>query len=413
MFNKIASLLFLLIFFSCSRDLSSLQQEKKATPVRPLSTAEQQLVQTSQNFGLKLFREVNKQDPDKNLFISPLSVSMALGMTMNGASGETYSAMRQTLDFGELSEDEINAAYRSLIDLLLNLDPKVIMEIANSIWPRQDYPILQSFLDVNKTNFDAEIRLMDYSNSDAAKEIINTWVSDKTHGKIKDILDYVPSDVIMYLINAIYFKGTWTYQFDKEQTKLDVFYNYKQEAVDCQMMKISGDWLYYKDNSVQVIELPYGDSLFCMTMLLPAASKSVDDLIAGLDAGALDAYLNGMSKQFGTLDLPKIKVEYKLLMNDVLTALGMGIAFTDQADFSRINGFSGLLISRVIHQTFVQVDEEGTEAAAATVVEIRETSSGPEGFTMRVDRPYVFVIRERVSGAILFIGKIIEPQWQN
>jgi len=410
MLSKLLSLVLFCLIFSCSRDFSSLQDEKKTSPVRPLSVAEQQLVQTSQNFGLKLFREVNKLDTDKNLFISPLSVSLALGMTMNGASGETYTAMKQTLDFGGLSENEINTAYRSLIDLLLNLDPKVIMEIANSIWPRQGYPILQTFLDVNKTNFDAEIRLMDYSDSDAAKAIINGWVSDKTHGKIKDILDYVPSDVIMYLINAIYFKGTWTYQFDKEQTKLDVFYNYKQEAVDCQMMKISGDWLYYRDNSVQAIELPYGDSLYCMDILLPAPTQNMDDLIASLDASALDGYLNSMTKQFGTLDLPKIKVEYKLLMNDALQALGMGIAFSDQADFSRINGFGGLVISRVIHQTFVQVDEEGTEAAAATVVEIRETwHYGPEGFSMRVDRPYVFVIRERASGTILFIGKIIEP----
>jgi len=412
MLQKILTMMVITVFIltACSTDFSSLQNRKPV--MRALTPSEQQLVQTSQNFGLKLFREINVQDTDKNLFISPLSVSMALGMTMNGAVGETYEAMRQTLDFGDLSEAEINEAYRSLINLLLNLDPEVIFEIANSIWPKEGYPVLPEFMEINRKYFDAEARPLDFSRADAV-DIINNWISKKTHGKIENMLDYIPADAVMYLINAIYFKGTWTYQFDKEHTRSEPFYRAPQNPVDVEMMKISGNFLYYSDSEVQIIDLPYGDSLFCMTIFLPAAGQSIDDFIAGLTPEQWFSYLQSMQREFGTLTLPKLKIGYKLLMNDVLHALGMGIAFSGGADFSRINGFGGLFISRVIHQSFVQVDEEGTEAAAATIVEIRETSAGPEGFDMRVNRPYFFVIRERSNNTLLFMGKIIEPLWED
>jgi len=218
----------------------------------------------------------------------------------------------------------------------------------------------------------------------------------------------------MYLINAIYFKGTWSYQFDKEYTRADYFYQTRENRLDCQMMTISGSWLYYQDDDLQIIDLPYGDSLFCMTVFLPAANRSINDFITGLNPEQWNAYIHSLKREFGTLSMPKIKIKYKLLMNDVLNALGMGIAFSGAADFSRINGFGGLFISRVIHQSFVQVDEEGTEAAAATIVEVWESSGGgPTGFGMHVDRPYFFIIRERTNNTILFMGKIIDPQWQD
>jgi serine protease inhibitor len=401
----------ILLFTACTTDFSALDESNPQ--MRPLTKPEKRLVNTSQNFGLKLFREINNQGTEQNLFISPLSVSMALGMTMNGAAGETYEAMQQTLGFEGMSEDEINEAYKTLMDLLLNLDPKVVFEIANSIWPKEGYPVLDSFMEINQNYFDAEAKPLDFSRSDAV-DIINNWISEKTHGKIENMLDYIPEDAVMYLINAIYFKGTWTYEFDKEATKTGYFSPTAQSQMECQMMTISGNWLHYFDDDVQIIDLPYGDSLFAMTILLPSSNQTVDELISNLTTESWESYISSLDYGKGTLTMPKIKLDYKLLMNDVLQSLGMGIAFSGGADFSRINGFGELFISRVIHQTFVQVDEEGTEAAAATIVEMMETSAEPHdtGFFMTVNRPYIFVIRDRVNNTILFIGKIIEPVWQ-
>jgi len=268
-------------------------------------------------------------------------------------------------------------------------------------------------MDINQAYFDAEARTLDFSQANAV-DIINTWISEKTHGKIENMLDYIPAEAVMYLINAIYFKGTWTYEFDKEETRTENFYSTPQSPAECQMMAITGNWLYYEDDDVQIIDLPYGDSLFAMTVLLPGSNLSVDDFIAGLDSDKWATYINSLDYGNGTLHMPKIKLGYKLTMNDVLSALGMGVALSEHADFTRINSKGGLFISRVLHQSFVQIDEEGTEAAAATIVEVSFTSIGPDnGFTMMVNRPYTFVIRERTNNTILFIGKIIKPEWND
>ena len=405
--------IFALLFISCSSDFSALDDEKQSA-TRQLSTAEQKLVTTSQNFGLKLFQRINQNDTSENIFISPLSVSIALGMTMNGAIDQTYKDMRNTLEFSGMSEQQINEAYKSLIDLLLNLDEKVIFEIANSIWPKEGYPVLQEFMEINQKYFYSEAKPLDFSRSDAV-DIINTWISEKTHGKIENMLDYIPEDAIMYLINAIYFKGTWTYQFDEEHTDAAPFYTTPQNPIECQMMTISGTWLYSRDGSLQIVDLPYGDSLFSMTVLLPPLEQSLDELIDQLTPEEWTDYFDALNYAFGTISMPKLKLNYKLLMNHVLSTMGMSIAFDPElANFSRINGYGDLFINRVIHQSFVQIDEEGTEAAAATIVEICEsTSTGPTGFFMTIDRPYIFVIRERVHNTILFIGKITNLIWKD
>ena len=400
-----------LLLTFCSSDFSPLNDQTQIN-IRPLTKSEQQLVKTTQNFGLNLFKTINETDTSDNIFISPVSVSMALGMTLNGAAGQTYNDMKSTLELNGLSEDEINAAYKSLIDLLLNLDDKVIMEIANSIWPKENYPVLSTFTEVNQKYFYSEVKPLDFSRSDAV-DIINNWISDKTHGKIEDMFDYIPADVVMYLINTIYFKGTWTYQFDEEETKTQSFYSTLQNPTECQMMEIRENLLYYEDDNVQIVDLPYGDSKFSMTVFLPKQDLSIDNFIGQLTSESWTSYFETLDYDSGNVYMPKFKLDYKLLMNDVLKSMGMTIAFTPSADFSRINGYGGLTISRLIHQSFIQVDEEGTEAAAATIVEIFETSiAEPEGFTMYINRPYLFVIRERVNNTILFIGKISKPLWE-
>lgn len=395
---------FLLLSLLC---LGLLQCKRSSHTPRTLTPAEISLVQSDNKFGLKLFREIINQEPNKNVFISPLSVSMALGMTYNGADGETKEAMARTLEISGLSLQEINESYKSLIELLIDLDPKVEVLIANSIWYREELTFEQTFFDICKEYFDALVKGLDFSSPDASKTI-NGWVEEKTKGKIKKIVDdVIGSQVVMFLINAIYFNGTWTYKFNKNKTVDDLFKLPDGSQKPCKMMKQEGDFQYFSRPDFQAIDLPYGDGYYSLTIFLPSENNNIDSLIAQLTEENWKEWTSSFSKRSGTLQLPKFTLEYELLLNDVLKALGMEIAFSStQADFTKMYKPGGIWIGRVIHKTFVDVNENGTEAAAATVVEMWR--SGP--FSMRVDRPFVFAIRENHSQTILFMGKIVEPK---
>jgi len=381
--------------------------------VRGLTIGEQQLVESSNTFGFKLLNEVVEQDGDKNIFISPLSVSMALGMTLNGADGDTYEAMKETLELAGLTEEEINKSYASLIELLRGLDPEVIFQIANSIWYRQGFPTKQSFLDICQQYFDAVVEGLDFDDP-AAVDIINNWVNESTNGKIEGIVDPPINPLtVMFLINAIYFKGTWKYEFDEQDTQSSPFYLLDDSEVQCQMMQQEATLAYYKNADFQAVDLPYGNGKYSMTVLLPAQDKNIDELIAELNDSNWNEWMGSLIEQDVALYLPKFTLEYDLLMNDVLKAMGMEVAFdTGQADFTKMYDADqvglNLFISKVRHKTFVEVNEEGTEAAAVTSVEMTLESVGPDITTMRVDRPFIFVIGENHSGSILFAGKIVE-----
>ncbi len=401
------------LLFSCSGPT----EPDYSTLPRDLTPEEIELAQSSDRFGLKLFREVVRQQPDSNIFISPLSVSMALGMTANGAAEATLDSMRATLELASLTEAESNAAYQSLIELLTGADPQVQFDIANSIWYRDIWTFNDDFLQRCRDYFDAVVRGLDFSKS-AAADTINAWVDENTQGKIKEIVDKpIDSFTAMFLINALYFKGTWTYEFDPEDTKDDEFTRLDGSKAPCSMMSQEADLLYQETEQFQAVDLPYGDGLFSMAVLLPKSDVHVDTLAAHLTADNWASWIGDLDTHAVALELPKFKLEYDLKMNDVLKALGMAVAFDGgQANFSRMLVESGaypgnLFIDKVKHKTFVQVDEEGTEAAAVTSVEMGFTSIGPSSIIMRVDRPFVFVIRERTSGALLFMGKIVEPVW--
>ncbi len=396
---------------ACSKDMSPLMTEQPQ-PIRSLTTEEQYLANVSGDFGIELFKAISEVEEEKNFFISPLSVSMALGMTMNGADSSTYTVMQQTLGFNGLNEDQINKAYKSLILLLTQADPKVLFEIANSIWYRKQFSFNPIFLEKNRTYFDATVLAKDFNDPKTVIEI-NDWVKNKTHGKITEVIDEIDPMTLMFLINAIYFKGTWQYEFDKEKTSEELFYMPMNQTSKCQLMHIEGDLNYYADEVVQMVDLPYGAGNFSMTVILPRKNVDIDDYVANLNITKWQGYIDQLDTTGVSLDLPKFKLEYKKTLNAVLKKLGMDEAFdAEKADFSRIIENRELYISRVLHKTFVQVDEEGTEAAAVTVVEMRTTSiDPPAGLSMRVDRPFVFVIRERQSGSVLFMGKIINPEW--
>jgi serpin B len=291
---------------------------------RELSVAEGKLIEADNSFALKLFREINRQEGDTNIFISPLSVAMALGMTYNGAAGNTRDAMQQTLELQGMSLEDVNRSYRDLIDLLRNLDPLVEFLIANSIWYRNTITFEQAFLDINRQFFDAEVRALDFSDP-SASQIINGWVEENTRGKIKEIVPAViPADIIMYLINAIYFKGDWTYQFDQDLTQ-DGSFTLKdgsQTTTDMMWHAEPAGVGYSRGDNVTIVDLPYGGRAFSMTIIVPDTPQGIDSLIGTLTGENWAQWMAGIDSTATVVSMPKFKLEFKLEMNDVLKASG-------------------------------------------------------------------------------------------
>lgn len=380
-------------------------------PPRPLTAQEQQVAASGADFGLTLFRAVSAEEAEGNVFLSPLSVSMALGMTLNGAEGETRAAMEEALELSGLSRHEVNASYRGLIDLLAGLDPAVAFSIANSIWYRESFAVEPAFIDTNRHYFDAEVAALDF-NRPEAPATINDWVREKTQGKIEEIVSGPISPLtMMYLVNAVYFKGVWQTPFDERLTEEAPFTRPDGSEQQVDMMTLEDPSLpVYRDSALTAVELPYGDSLYAMTVLLPAEDAGgADALAAGLDAARWQQITGGLRRaKLSALKMPRFTLEYEKKLNDILEALGMEVAFDpDRSNFDGINpDQKDLHISEVMHKTFVEVNEEGTEAAAVTSVEISVTSLPP---SVIVDRPFVVVIREQHSGTILFIGKVANP----
>jgi serpin B len=376
----------------------------------PLDQTSKSLLQADKLFSFDLLKAIEQAEDDQtNYMVSPLSVTLALAMTLNGADGTTKDAMEEVLHVKGLSTEDINKSYEKLIVALLSVDPEVVMEIANSIWYRNTFTVLDDFLDINQTYFNAEVSALDFTDPNS-KTQINQWVSDKTHQKIKEIVNEIDPNDIMFLINAIYFKGTWTYQFDEQMTSDRPFYRTDGSMLgEVPTMKIKGDFKYTGNDVFEALELPYGTGNYSMLVMLPAEGYSCDDLVLELDQASWDATLNSLYERTD-LDvyLPKFKFEYEKELKDILEDLGMGVAFTTNANFTKIHPSAPLAITAVKHKTFVEVNEEGTEAAAVTSVTVSLTSVQPAN-EFRADRPFVFAIRENSTGAIMFMGKVANP----
>jgi serpin B len=371
-----------------------------------LTPDDREVVRSDNGFAWKLFGRLAAEE-EGNLFISPLSVSIALSMTLNGARGETETAMREVLGHGALDRESVNSLYARLLPALTAADPRVELAIANSIWSSPELDPEPGFIEANRRSFAAEIRSMDF-NSPAAAPAINAWVSDKTRGLIGEIVQPpVDPNTVMMLINALYFKGDWARAFDGKKTRDDRFTRADGSEAPCRMMIADAEWLHRSDDRLQAVELPYGDSLFSMVLLQPAAGVDIDSLAASLDAEAWEAVTAGMAPRKGEIHVPRFKLEYEKSLKEILPSLGMAVAFSDAADFTGIHPGGGLKISDVIHKTFVNVDEKGTEAAAVTRVDVVRTSLPAP--LLRLDRPFLFAIRERTSGALLFLGRVMEP----
>ena len=395
------------ILLTACRDNGTEVQPGPHPVVRDLTTLEKGVVSSDNSFGLKLFVRINGVEPNKNVFISPFSVSMALGMALNGAHGGTLDSMKRALEHSGFATQEINESYRSISSLLTNLDPSVAFSIANSVWSRNTIEVLPAFLNNCRTYFGAEVASLDFS-SPTALQTINGWVNSSTNRRIPTILDEIPSEAVLYLINAIYFKGTWTYQFDPAKTTDETFTSSAGSTSSCRMMKQKARYAYGATAEAQIIDLPYGNGSFSMIVILPKSGISLNQFVAALMQQQWDALVSNLDSTEVELFMPKLKMEYKRTLNDDLTAMGTGIAFSERADFSGIS-HTPVVITEVVHKTFVEVNEEGTEAAAATSVGFT-TVSIPSTPTMRIDHSFVFAIREHATGTILFIGKIVFPE---
>ncbi len=399
-----------LIMSSCTK--SQVEEPTEYRAIK-LDLKSQEILQSSNEFGIDLFKKViENTEESENVMISPLSVSQALGMTWNGARGETRNEMTDVLGFSVDNDKELNESNKTIREALLNADNLVETNIANSIWYRNTFQINSGFVDINKQFYDAEVRPLDFGDAEGSKETINNWVNDKTKGKIPEIVDEVTPDHIMFLINAVYFKGKWKYEFKKDDTVDEPFHYVDGTTEDVKMMVQETDLDYFNATGCSGIALPYGNEHFRMIVLLPDEDTKLNDFVAGLDENTISGYINSFQQRGVKVWLPKFKFECDLELKKQLIKLGMVRAFTGSADLSGMGTPSNLVISKVKHKTFVEVDEEGTEAAAVTSVEIELTSVGPGGSAIPfiVNRPFVFLIQEKDTGAILFMGQVYEPK---
>jgi serpin B len=359
------------------------------------------------DFGFNLFSEIAKENKE-NIFISPSSVAIALSMTWNGAEGETKDAMAKVLQFKGMNIEEVNQSNKLLMEELQKPASKIELSIANSLWSRPDRKFKPNFIGRCKDFYSAEV-----SNKFEA-DAINSWVKEKTKDKIDKIIDFIPEEAILYLINAIYFKGTWTYEFDKKKTEDKDFHLLDNSKKKCPMMSQSGTFSYYRGDKFQSVSLPYGDGSASMYVFLPDEKIGLLEFQKNLNEKNWEKWMKSFQMKEGDILLPRFKIEYELLLNDALTSLGMGIAFDgNKANFNGmvpVTSGRNVFISRVIHKTFVEVNEEGTEAAAVTVVEMSDKAvHESERFYMIVDHPFFFVIRDNKTDNILFMGSIVKP----
>jgi serpin B len=368
------------------------------------------LVSSNTEFAFNVFKELSIEDQNMNIFISPLSISIALAMAYNGAEGTTKDAMARALQLGNMSLEEINQGYLNLMDSLESVDKQVELSIANSIWIKEKFEpsVKPDFTQRVKEYFESEVFARDFGSPKTPDEI-NAWISDKTNGKIDKMVDEIGPEIVMFLINAIYFKGEWLTKFDESATKEADFFLFDGSTTKVNMMSTTGNgnFSYYAEDNFMAARFPYGRDKIAMYVFLPNRDVPLDSFVESLNQETWEKYIDGFEPVKDLeVKFPKFKLEYGVKrLNDVLEKLGMGIAFSPfNANFRGIAP-ADLFIDFVDHKAVIEVNEKGTVAAAATNVGI--------GFSIKhsfiVDRPFFFVIRDDRSGTILFMGKVEDP----
>jgi len=367
------------------------------------------LSEANNQFGIDIFKKLHEREPFENLFISPSSIATALAMALQGADGATASEIKETLQLQGFSIQQINDAYKVMLPTLPALDDEVKLRMANSIWYRQGFAVKPPFLEANSQYYHSEVFSADFRSPNALPAI-NGWVNQKTEGLIPKILEQIPDNAVMYLLNAIYFKGDWTHKFKEDLTADAPFYRVNNIPTTVKMMQFGESMKFplYTTEPFYAIDLPYGDSVFSMTLLVPRGNNTVADIITQLDAGTWQEITSQMSAQEMELKMPKFKLKWEKKLNAVLQDLGIIQAFSPgMANFSGIAD-AELYVDEVKHKSFIEVDEKGSRAAAVTSIGIGVTSL-PSYPVITLDKPFLFAIRENQAGNILFLGKMMDP----
>lgn len=388
---------------------------QSAEEIASIDAIDRAVGKANNEFGFKLFSGIVKEDFGDNIFISPLSASMALAMTYNGARGETQEGMAEALSIENINTNELNKSYQNLKKVLEESDPKVKLTISNSLWARKGMKFKDEFLTVNKNYFDAYLEYLNFGDPNATN-IINKWVDKSTNGLIEKIVEKIPGNAILYLINAIYFKGKWTEQFDKKLTTERTFH-LLEGTKNHPMMSQSGKYQYLATPSFQAVRLPYGNKQFGLYFFLPSESSYIKDLLREVNIDNWQTWIKEFRYMDGDIVIPRFKLEWEKSLASVLESIGMAQAFDENsADFSGMldaHTYANVYIDDVLQKTFIEVDEEGTEAAAVTSVTMALTSAPPmqrERFLMVVDRPFFCAIEDNKTGAILFMGVVVNPK---
>ena len=369
------------------------------------------LVEKTNDFGFNLYKNLAREN--ENIMISPVSVSLAMAMVYNGANGATREDMARALNVQGLELDRLNKNNLALLYYLTSADPELTLNIANSIWMLEDFKFSEAFVATVKNDYQAEAKKLDFADPKSA-DVINKWVDDKTRGTIDQIVTPpIDSQTIMFLINAVYFKGSWTSPFETELTSEQAFNLVDGQTVTVPTMYQSGSFDYLKSSGFQALRLPYGeDEQMAMVLFLPDQNTSLSEFQNQLNQDNWSNWQAHFEAKAGTLMLPKFTMEYEKSLNQVLAELGMGIAFEPgKADFSGLAAAAAgdIYISNVKHKTFIQVDESGTEAAAVTSVEVGTTSMPAYDFELNFDRPFFYAIEDSETGAIVFMGAVLDP----
>ncbi len=381
------------------------------TPMHPDGAA---VVKGNTAFALELYARLRERDG--NLFLSPYSVSTALAMTYAGARGDTAAQMADVLHF-DLKGEALHRAFGQLVERLNEQGEKggYQLSVANALWGQKGYGFLKEFLDLTEAHYGAGLHEVDFEKGlEAARQTINAWVEEETQDKIKELIPKGALDVLTRLVltNAIYFKGDWASPFEEEETKDEPFTLLDGQKLDVPMMHQTEKFGYAEDEGLQVLELPYVGKELSMVVLLPKSADGLADLEKSLTAENLEKWLAGLRRRNVVVALPRFKVTCGFALGKALKSMGMTDAFSPAAaDFSGMNGGKEpLWIGAVIHKAFVEVNEEGTEAAAATAVMMVGGMARPEPTPVfRADHPFLFLIRDTRTGSILFLGRVANP----
>jgi serine protease inhibitor len=398
------------VLSGCGGDAGTKPPKEMTQPVQITDEVRAANVQ----FALTMLQQLDDPKAGENLCFSPLSLALALSMTLNGAEGETYDAIAKTLGYTEQKLDAINAQARALARLLNPADKSITVRMANGLWVQQGFPLKPDFLRALLTHYETRTETVDFLKPEAAANAINAWVKEQTQGLIEKLFQAGDFDAQtrLALVNTLYFEGKWQYPFPKDATSDAPFYLESGATKQVPMMRLSERLPYYTGEGFQAVALPYGRGDYRFYLFLPDKGRTVADLRQQLTPENWGKWLGAFRVVQGSLQMPRFKIEAKYDLRPPLSALGMGVAFDpDRADFSRIADVSPerLFIQKAIQKAVVEVDEEGTKAAAATGITVGVTSVPVDRFNMVVDRPFLFAIVHQPSGVVLFLGVVRQP----